>query len=290
MTQRNGLKMDQQSSQTMAALPPRHREIDALRQQIGRVEGIGRSGRSGVLPFGLPMVDSALPEGGLALASVHEVQGIYADGAGAAFCAALLGQLAREAGTSSAPILWLEAGEGLYLPGLARYGLQPRQVFVVSNIRKTADRLWVLEEALRCGALAGVVAELEEADFTASRRLQLAAEAGNTTALVLHEGGQYSGAGLATAVTRWQVQTMPSMHCPLNNGLQGVGAPCWDVALTQSRGGRPERWTLEWQEEQQTWHNMADVGAETIPLPQAANDMPANDDHVSAPVVRKQRR
>ena len=176
----------------------------------------------------------------------------------------------------AAPVLWLEAGQGLYLPGLARYGLQPGQLFVVSNIRKSADRLWVLEEALRCGALAGVVAELDEADFTASRRLQLAAEAGNTTGLVLTEGRHIKG--MASAVTRWQVETMPSMECRLNSGAPGVGEPCWDVALTHNRGGRLGRWSLEWHEgaDRGGWQPLIDGGMdgldEPVALPIAAND------------------
>jgi len=262
--------MNTQSRHHMAA---RSQQLDALRQQIGQVEGPGRSAGRGVLPFDVSAIDGALPEGGLPLSCVHEVQGAYGGGAAPGFCAALLARLSQQKNSlDAAPVLWLEAGQGLYLPGLARYGLQPGQVFVVSNIRKSADRLWVLEEALRCGALAGVVAELDGADFTASRRLQLAAEAGGTTGLVLTEQYSQRQNGMASAVTRWQVGTMPSMECRLNSGPPGVGDPCWDVALTHSRGGRADRWALEWQN--QAWNMLADDGAMEAPvlLPVAAND------------------
>ncbi len=268
----------------------RSRQIEDLRQQIGKVEGPGRSAGRGVLPFDVPAMDAALPEGGLPLSCVHEVQGAYGDGASPGFCAALLARLSQLKGTGlegvvdAAPVLWLEAGQGLYLPGLAQYGLQPGQLFLVSNIRKSADRLWVLEEALRCGALAGVVAELDAADFTASRRLQLAAEAGNTTGLVLVErnrrgktdqGSSGQGSyGMASAVTRWQVDTMPSMACRLNSGPPGVGDPCWDVALTHSRGGRPDRWALSWHDH--AWQTRVDENAPIV-LP-VATPVAANDD------------
>ena len=284
----NGLMMDIQSSHKMAAFAPkklsaRSRQIDDLRAQIGQVEGPGRSAGRGVLSFGVPAIDAALPEGGLPLSCVHEVQGGFDDGAAMGFCAALLARLSRIKGKAidRAPVLWLEAGQGLYLPGLAQYGLQPGQLFVVSNIRRSADRLWVLEEALRCGALAGVVAELDEADFTASRRLQLAAEAGDTTGFVLtkqssrrQNGSSYNGdhGAMASTVTRWQVDTMPSMECRLNSGPPGVGDPCWDVALTHSRGGRPDRWALEWREgvDRGTWqHRVEDA---PVMVPAAAND------------------
>jgi protein ImuA len=275
--------MDMQSRQKMAAFVPkklgtRSRQIDDLRLQIGEVEGPGRSAGRGVLSFDVPAMDDALPEGGLPLSCVHEVRGAYGDGAAPGFCAALLARLSQMKGMQmkgaglqgsldAAPVLWLEAGQGLYLPGLAQYGLQPGQLFLVSNIRKSADRLWVLEEALRCGALAGVVAELDEADFTASRRLQLAAEAGNTTGLVLSEQG-HNRSGMASAVTRWQVDTMPSLECRLNSGPPGVGDPCWDVALTHSRGGRPDRWSLQWHD--QAWQCQTETAP--VVLPVAAND------------------
>jgi protein ImuA len=262
--------MNTQSRHNMAV---RNQQLDALRQQIGQVEGPGRSAGRGVLPFDVSAMDSALPEGGLPLSCVHEVQGPCGDGAAPGFCAALLARLSQmKSSSDAAPVLWLEAGQGLYLPGLARYGLQPGQVFVVSNIRKSADRLWVLEEALRCGALAGVVAELDDADFTASRRLQLAAEAGGTTGLVLTEQHREGQNGMASAVTRWQVGTMPSMECRLNSGPPGVGDPCWDVALTHSRGGRADHWALEWQNE--TWNMLPADAANDAPvlLPVAAND------------------
>lgn len=287
--------MDTRSSHNIATVAQkipgaRSRQIEDLRQQIGEVEGPGRSAGRGVLPFDVPAMDAALPEGGLPLSCVHEVQGAYGDGASPGFCAALLARLSQLKGTGlegvvdAAPVLWLEAGQGLYLPGLAQYGLQPGQLFLVSNIRKSADRLWVLEEALRCGALAGVVAELDEADFTASRRLQLAAEAGNTTGLVLVErnrrGKTGQGSyGMASAVTRWQVDTMPSMTCRLNSGPPGVGDPCWDVALTHSRGGRPDHWALSWHDH--AWQPRVDeIAPIVLPVaaPVAAAPVAANDD------------
>ncbi|TDI62761.1 MAG: hypothetical protein E2O92_00470 [Alphaproteobacteria bacterium] len=296
--------MDTQSSQNMVPAAQngvatqknpgaRNRQIEDLRQQIGEVEGPGRGAGRGVLPFDVSAMDDALPEGGLPLSCVHEVQGAYGDGAAPGFCAALLARLSRlkgaglqgglQGGLDTAPVLWLEAGQRLYLPGLAQYGVQPGQLFLVSNIRKSADRLWVLEEALRCGALAGVVAELDEADFTASRRLQLAAEAGNTTGLVLVERGHHrngqGGYGMASAVTRWQVDTMPSMECRLNSGPPGVGDPCWNVALTHSRGGHPDRWALNWHDH--AWqHRVDDAAPIVLPVatPVAAAPVAANDD------------
>ena len=136
------------------------------------------------------------------------------------------------------PVLWLERGNDLYMPGLTRFGLKPGVVLTVSGISRDADMLWAIEEALNCGALSAVVGEIRAADFTASRRLQLAAEMGGVTCLLL---GETARGGAATALSRWQVTSMPS----LPDGA-GVGWPCWRVELARCRGGRPAAWTVVW--------------------------------------------
>ncbi|MBI1181087.1 MAG: hypothetical protein GC201_11050 [Alphaproteobacteria bacterium] len=208
--------------------------VARLRERIRRIEGIGEAGGRGTLRLGLEAVERALPDGGLPLAGVHEIRG-GEDGAATGFCAALLARL--QAGDGR-PVLWLERRRELYMPGLARFGLTPGSVLTVSDIVRDADMLWAVEEALQCGALAAVVGEIRAADFTASRRLQLAAEAGGVTCLLL-SGLRHGGA--ATALSRWQVTGLPSF----GDGT-GVGSPCWRVELARCRNGRPAAWTLIW--------------------------------------------
>jgi protein ImuA len=205
-----------------------------LRERIRRIEGVGEAAGHPVLPLGMAAVDRVLPEGGLPLAGVHEVLG-RGDGAATGFCAALLGRLWA---LDSRPALWLERGEELYMPGLVRFGLPPGSLLRVTGIVRDADMLWAVEEALRCGALSAVVGEPRAADFAASRRLQLAAEAGGVTCLLLGEAGR---GGAATALSRWRVTAMPSV----SDGT-GVGQPCWRVELLRCRGGRPAAWTAVW--------------------------------------------
>lgn len=69
------------------------------------------------------------------------------------------------------------------------------------------DLLWCTEEALRAAPVALVIAEPERPlSLTTGRRLQLAAEAGGTTGLVLIRAGQGSNA----ARTRWHCEPLPS--------------------------------------------------------------------------------
>ena len=228
--------------------------VAVLRDRIRRIEGVGQAAGHPVLPLGMEPVDRVLPEGGLPLAGVHEVRG---DGAATGFCAALLAKLYAAAGR---PVLWLERGNDLYMPGLTRFGLKAGSVLTVSGISRDADMLWAIEEALGCGALSAVVGEIRAADFTASRRLQLAAESGGVTCLLLGEAARGKAGGAATALSRWQISSMPS----LPDGA-GVGWPCWRVALSRCRNGRPAAWTVVWSPKGWTAITEAAV-RETLPL------------------------
>ncbi|WP_431857075.1 ImuA family protein [Azospirillum sp.] len=209
-----------------------------LRSRIRRMEGLGGEAGGGVLPFGVAGLDAGLPDGGLPLGCLHEVTAEDA-GAGTAFAAALLARLAAARG---APVLWVVRGRDLHAAGLAAYGLTPERLIAVRAERE-ADALWALEEALRCNRLAAVLGEVRGLDLTASRRLQLAAEAGGVTGLLLQTGEGRAGAASA-AVTRWRVAPAPS----LTDGEPGVGAPCWRLELLRCRGGRPGSWLVGWRD------------------------------------------
>ena len=145
------------------------------------------------LPLGVAEIDRRLPGRGLQSGRLHEVVGSL-EGAGTGFVVHLLrGLMARDNGASGGridaggPVLWCAPEATLYAPGLACRGLDvDRLVCVVAPRRE--DRLWAMEEALRCPGVTAVVGELrarETVDLTASRRLQLAAGQGGALALLL---------------------------------------------------------------------------------------------------------
>ena len=88
----------------------------------------------------------------------------------------------------------LEAG-ALYGPGLDGFGL-PMQRLIVLRVPRPVDVLWACEEALKSRGVAIVIAELPEAgeaaDFTATRRLTLAARAGGGLGLLLRHRARRS--------------------------------------------------------------------------------------------------
>src|SRR5271168_2032879 len=168
--------------------------IEALKTRIATLGGIGQgavpawakrpdvSGTDAppMAPLAVDALDRALPWGGLPTGCLHEVAaGAAADGAAAGFAATLLGRLTQAEGARARPLLWCTAGNGFYGPGLAGYGLDTSRLILVRG-RAQADLLWAMEEGLRSGAVAAVLGELQEAELTVTRRLQLAAEAGRS--------------------------------------------------------------------------------------------------------------
>ena len=213
----------------MSSPPP---GLALLRAQIARIEGEGRRA-SGVLPFGLPTLDRRLPGGGLALGCLHEVAGGgngAVDGAAAACFAA--GIAARLSG----PVLWCVIRADLFAPGLAQAGLPPGRVIHV-EAGDERDVLACMEEGLRHGGLAAVVAKAPRLPMTASRRLHLAARESGTLGIALRRWrrpAEASDFGQPTAaMTRWRVSVLPSAPLP----VPGVGRPRWLVELIRARAG-----------------------------------------------------
>jgi len=224
--------------------------VAALRSEIARLECRGAAAcREKVVSFGLEAVDAALPGGGLALGTLHEVAGIGCQvehcAAASLLAAGLLAQVPGE-------VLWVLERADIHPPALAAGGLTPERVFYV-HAHKPQTVLLVMEEAVRHGGLAGVVGEFSGAlGLTASRRLQLAAEQSGVTAFLLRRSRCFDNPVLlepSAAVTRWRVATVPSGP-PLVHGLRGpetpgLGRPRWRLDLIRCRGGEAHSWIVE---------------------------------------------
>jgi protein ImuA len=180
-------------------------------------------------------------------------------------------------------VLWIAtdyaAGEGggPYGPGLDLFGLAAARLLVL-RVSKPVDVLWAMEEALRCRALACVVAEItgegEAADLTATRRLALAAREGGSA--------RNSGLGLlirhrmtsmpSAAVTRWEIAAALSQP----DAYGGIGRARFDLSLRKNRRGPSGRWIIEWDH-----HERAFQPAVSVSVAPAALDRPDR-----APLVR----
>ena len=176
------------------------------------------------------------------------------DGGWAGF---LLGQVDR-----GRPLLWvqermaiLESGR-VHPPGLGRPGLAFSNLIHV-EARDAKAALWAMEEGLRCAAIGAVIGEIwgdpASLDFTATRRLAVAAERHGVTAWLVRLGGR---ANLSGARRRWRVASAPSLPHPLNP--RAPGAAVWSAELFRARGAAPGRWVLT--HEAGGFHLVADAG------------------------------
>lgn len=141
------------------------------------------------------------------------------------------------------PVLWIQERMAILESGrIFPPGLQAADLVHV-EARDARSALWAMEEGLRCSALSLVVGELwgdpAALDFTATRRLAVAAERSGVACWLVRLGGT---ANLSGARMRWRLASLPSQANPLDP--KAPGAPSWDADLFRARGTPPGRWSL----------------------------------------------
>lgn len=174
---------------------------------------------------------------------------VFASG-GEASGAALALALARDAlhaeEGDQRPWLWVQDKAALrlsgrpYRPGLPE-PLRHRLIHVAAATPE--DALFALEEGLRCRDLAFVIGEIagnpRALDFTASRRLSLAAERHGTALWLVRLDAR---ANLGSARMRWRVTAAASS--PPRWNPQAPGRPAWEAELFRAHTFQPGHWTL----------------------------------------------
>ena len=125
---------------------------------------------------------------------------------------------------------------------------------------------WTMEEGLRCTSIGAVIGELygdpQALDFTATRRLAVAAERYGVAAFLIRLGGH---ANLSGARLRWRVASSPSLGNMLN--AKAPGTPAWEAELFRARGHRPGHWLVSYEQAagaQAGFHLVAGVGDRTL--------------------------
>ena len=152
-------------------------------------------------------------------------------------------QAARHPG----PLVWIlpsHAPEMPMLRGLPR-GVGER-LHLLRPVGET-DLLWCVEEALRADPVSLVIAEPEKPlSLTAGRRLQLAAEAGRTTGLMLIRGD----AGSNATETRWNCD-------PVASTVADSTLHRW--ALNKNKKGTLGNWTVNWNGASAAFHMVSEA-------------------------------
>ena len=167
---------------------------------------------------------------GLGEAGVHELcEASHGD------FAALTGFALAARTRSSGPVVWIRQASLKQAHGtLLRAGCREVTADLPPSLditpRKLAEALWATEEAIRSGVAALVVAELEDADFTASRRLALSASRHGVPVLLLMP---HTRDGATAANARWRLSPRPSS--PNRFDPHAPGALRWKAVLERSR-------------------------------------------------------
>lgn len=197
-----------------------------------------RPAKSIATDVGLGPICRAFPGGTFPAGAVHEFMSMEVEDTASAsgFLMGLLSSLMGSRGTA----LWIGSSRTIYPPALRMFGIQPDRVVFV-DLKKEKDVLWVMDEALKCGALTAVVGEIRDLSFMESRRLQLAVEQSQVTGFLLRRN--VKKLNTTACVSRWKITSLPS---ELIENLPGVGFPMWRVELLRIRNGQPGTWDIKW--------------------------------------------
>jgi protein ImuA len=196
------------------------------------------------IALGVPSLDAALG-GGVCGRRLQEVipAGIFQLGAAAGFALAL-SSLSRRQGA----VVWIQQGlaalEGgaPYGPGMELFGIAPSRLLLVRTATPK-DALWAMEESLRCAGVAAAIGELsgagDAADLTATRRINLVAEAHGVLPLLLRHQPL---AGTSACAARWRVASAPGRQ----DGFGGIGGAGFLLSLVKNQRGPLGDWHVEW--------------------------------------------
>lgn len=174
------------------------------------------------LASGYPKLDQHLPGGGW---PPHALTEILLDQYGTGELQLLMPALARlsqlREDSDAGWIAWIAPPFDPYPPALMQWGVNLSRVLIVRP-RGGKEALWAAEQALTSGNCAAVLLWSNELDDVASRRLQLAAGAGQSWAIAFR------------ALNAMSQPSAAALRLRLQTGEKGT-----DLGILKSRGGRP---------------------------------------------------
>ena len=270
--------------------PAGEARVDQLRRQLRVLErATGLADECGApVALGIPAIDGAL-DGGLGGGTLHEIAAAREAEVSAAsgFALALAARAASARDTaalgascdashddrtvSGRTVLWIAEDLALaengasYGPGLDAIGIAPERLITVAA-PCVRDVLWAMEEALRCRAVGMVIGEMRPRgiDHVATRRLALAAAAGNAVGLLLYTTPDDAP---SAAATRWIIGAAPSLDAARGHG---IGPPRLVAHLVRNRRGPLGTWIVEWNSVEQRF----ELATHSEPVAGAAFDRP----------------
>ncbi len=201
--------------------------VAQLSREVKRIEVAGRvkpnqlGRRSAVFSSGCSLVDGCLPYGGYESGTIIE----YLQNTAGSGATTLAMSAAREAlAVTDRFCIVVDWRQQFYPPAAAAMGLDLKRIIIVRPTT-LADRLWAIDQALRSPSIVAVIAEIEQLDDHAARRLQLAAESGGGLGLLIRSSQRQHP---SWAEIQWLVRPLvqsanaPMAHRPLQLELLRV--------------------------------------------------------------------
>lgn len=153
-------------------------EIGGLIEHLHVWRGFNKQPAGDAYATGCKVLDAHLPGGGWPAAALTE---IILERYGVGELSLLMPAMARLCAPGGAEqargwIFWVAPPFIPYAPALNRHGVDLSRILLVHAPATPHSSLWAMEQALRAGSCAAVLAWVRSADQTALRRLQLAAE------------------------------------------------------------------------------------------------------------------
>jgi len=215
--------------------------VAKLQTDILRLQGFSWATNTSI-GSGLDFINEAFPNGKFPIGCIHEFLSYKREDT-AATSGFISGLVASWLNIKGA-IIWVSTKRTIFPPALKLFGVQPER-FIFIDLHKEKDILWAMEEALKCSAVTAVVAQVLNIDFTASRRLQLAAKENHVTGFLFNRSRNINP---TACVSRWRISPQPSSPIIDNSGLEGlpgIGFPKWKIELLRMRNGKPGTWTVQ---------------------------------------------
>jgi len=211
--------------------------IAQLQRDILPLQGFKIASKNTVLDAGLGPIKNAFPNASFPFGAIHEFisTGMEDAAATSGFVAGLISSIMR----SNGALIWISASRTIFPPALKSFGISPDRIIFI-DLQKEKEIMWAMEEALKCKGLSAVIGEMQELNFTASRRLQLAVEQSRVTGFILRRNPR--SINTTACITRWQISSVKS---ELADDMPGVGFPRWNVELLKVRNGHPGKWQIE---------------------------------------------
>jgi hypothetical protein len=223
---------------------------DWQKRQMHVWRGKGVSFARTVVPTGFRELDSHLPGGGWPLGAISE---ILVDGYGIGELALLMPALVALTKPDPAKppkwVAWIAPPFVPYAPALQQHGVNTDRLLMIHPTSGHKNRLWAIEQVVRSGSSAGVLAWVAMAEDVMLRRLQLAAEDQGAWVLLFRPASanrQRSPAALRLRLSQAQAATrIEILKC--RGGRPGVVdiASLGNRSLRCSTAGIPARVALD---------------------------------------------